>query len=95
MCGLHQIITKDQCHLSITVLEKENNVSLRFNDKEAQDAIDIYNQQPGVSTKIDTIKSSESDITKAFLVLGPIKVTYNSSTKFVKQVTPLENMTGK
>lgn len=49
---------------TITVLVQDNNLSLRFNEKEVQDAIDIYNKESGKNTKIDIMKSSESEITE-------------------------------
>lgn len=36
------------------------------------------------------MKSSESEITEAFLLLGPIEVTYNISTKIVSCVTSVK-----
>lgn len=91
MCGMKQLITQtEQRFLSLGILVQKYNVTLRFNDKEARDVIDIFNHQQTGSGEVNADMTSESELAEAILLTGPLQITYNHLTRVVVSVTKVE-----
>ena len=91
MCGMKQLITQtEQRFLSLGILVQKYNVTLRFNDKEARDVIDIFNHQQTGSGEVNADMTSESELAEAILLTGPLQITYNHLTRVVVSVIKVE-----
>ena len=89
-CGVHQIIAPGtQQYLAISTLIKDSKLTLKFNDDQVQQILNIFNEQTEAHANLQTA-SADSEIIEAFLMVNQLEVTCNTTSKLVTKITSLK-----
>ena len=89
-CGVHQIIAPGtQQYLAISTLIKDSKLTVKFNNDQVEQILNIFNEQTEAHGNLQTT-SADSEIIEAFLMVNELEVTYNTTSKLVTKITSLK-----